>query len=176
EPHRMDRGAAGNRAGLVLAGFLFAEELGVPIPFAPGDIMLAIGGVAIAAGRVDAVTLVLAVLVASVAGAVLGRELFAFLGWGRLMAVATRLHARTPLERAADLLQRSGWRGVFTARLSPGLRVPTTEVAAVSGMPRATFVAGLLPASVVYVAACVGGGAAFGRPMLALQHPGDHDV
>ncbi|TMD09177.1 MAG: DUF4013 domain-containing protein [Chloroflexi bacterium] len=169
-------GLQGIGLALVLAGFLFAEELGVPIPFAPGDIMLAIGGVAIAAGRVDAVTLVLAVFVASVAGAVLGRELFAFLGWERLMAVATRLHARTPLERAADLLQRSGWRGVFTARLIPGLRVHTTEVAGVSGMPRATFVAGLLPACVVYVAAFVGVGAAFGRPILALIHQGEHQV
>jgi energy-coupling factor transport system substrate-specific component len=169
-------GLQGIGLALVLAGFLFAEEIGIPIPFAPGDIMLAIGGIAIAAGRVDPVMLVLAVFVASVSGAVLGRELFALLGWERLMAVATRLRARTPLERAANLLQRSGSRGVFTARLIPGLRVHTTEVAGVSGMPRGTFLAGLLPACVVYVAAFVGVGAAFGRPILALIHQGEHQV
>jgi len=168
-------GLQGIGLAAVLAGFMFVEEAGVPIPFAPGDILLAIGGIAIAGGRVDPVTLVLATFVATVAGAVMGREIFALVGWERLMRVAARLRAGTPLKRAAGLLQRSGWRGVFTARLIPGLRVETTRVAGVSRMPRQVFLAGLVPAAVVYVAAFVGLGAAFGRPILALIHAGEHN-
>jgi energy-coupling factor transport system substrate-specific component len=164
--------------GLVAAicGLLFIEECGVPLPFAPGDLVLAIAGIAIAGGRVNPVIMVPAVFAITIVGAALGREVFALVGWARLMRLADRLHARRPLERASELLQRSGWRGVFTARLIPGLRVHTTQVAGVSGMPRRSFYAGLLPATAVYVAAFVGLGVAFGRPILQLIHDAEHQV
>jgi energy-coupling factor transport system substrate-specific component len=164
--------------GLVAAicGLLFIEECGVPLPFAPGDLVLAIAGIAIAGGRVNALVMVVAVFAVSTLGAGLGREIFALVGWDRLIRLADRLHARGPLERASEILQRSRWRGVFTARLIPGLRVHTTQVAGVSGMPRRTFYAGLLPANAVYVAAFLGLGAAFGRPILQLIHDAEHQV
>src|SRR5207249_350877 len=82
----------------------------------PGGLVLAIGGIALAGGRVTAALFVGAVAVAVLSGAVLGREIFALLGWDRLMRVAQPLHARVPLERASGLLRRGGWRAVFTAR------------------------------------------------------------
>jgi energy-coupling factor transport system substrate-specific component len=170
------QGLEGLTLAVVIAAFLFVEEAGVPVPFAPGDLMLAIGGIAIAAGRVNPVSFVAVVLAATVTGALLGREIFALVGWQRLLRLATRLRARAPIERAADLLRRTGWRGVFTARLIPGLRVETTRVAGVSRMPRAVFLAGLVPAAVVYVAAFVGLGAAVGRPILALVPQAEHHV
>ena len=160
----------------IICAFLFLEETGVPIPFAPGDLLLAIAGIAIAAGRVNPAVMVACAFVAILAGASLGREGFALLGWDRLMRVADPLHARVPLERAAAMLQRNGWRAVFTARLVPGLRVHTTEVAGVSRMPRLTFLGGLFPATAVYVAAFVGLGAAFGRPILRVIHEAEHQV
>jgi energy-coupling factor transport system substrate-specific component len=92
------------------------------------------------------------------------------------MRIAAPLHARGALERAAGLLQRGGWRTVFTARLIPGLRIYTTQVAGVSRVPLRTFVAGLLPANAVYIAAFVGLGAAFGRPILALIQLAEHQL
>src|SRR2546430_11082018 len=89
---------------------MFIEEVGVPLPFAPGDLVLAIGGIAIAGGRVNAALFVGAVSISILSGAILGREIFALLGWERLMRVARPLHARVPLERASGLLQRGGWR------------------------------------------------------------------
>lgn len=160
----------------VICGFLFVEEVGVPLLFAPGDLVLAIGGIAIAGGRVNAAALVGAIAVTIVAGGIVGRETFALLGWRRLMRVAEPLHARGALERASGLLQRGGWRAVFTARLIPGLRVHTTQVAGVSRMPRLTYIAGLLPATVVYIGAFVGLGAAVGRPILGLIHEAEHQV
>jgi energy-coupling factor transport system substrate-specific component len=152
----------------VICGLMFIEETGVPLPFAPGDLVLALGGIAVAGGRVNPVMLVAAVAVSISLGALAGREAAALLGWERLMRIAAPLRARGPLERAAGLLQRGGWRAVFTARLIPGLRVYTTQVAGVSRVPVRTFIAGLLPANAVYIAGFVGLGAAFGRPILAL--------
>lgn len=161
---------------LTICGLLFVEELGVPLPFAPGDIVLAIGGIAVAGGRVNPILMVGLTLVAIVVGAALGREITALLGWDRLMRIARPLHAEKPLRRAAELLRRGGWRTVFTARLLPGLRVYTTQMAGVTGVPRSTFVAGLVPSAVIYVAGFVGLGAAFGRPILALIHASQHQV
>jgi len=160
----------------VICGLMFIEETGVPLPFAPGDLILALGGIAVAGGRVNPVLLVAAVAVSITVGALIGRGAAALLGWERLMRIAEPLRARGPLERAAGMLQRGGWRAVFTARLIPGLRVYTTQVAGVSRMPMRTFVGGLLPANAVYIGAFVGLGAAFGRPILALIHEAEHQL
>jgi energy-coupling factor transport system substrate-specific component len=158
----------------IICALLFTEEVGVPLPFAPGDLLLAVAGIGIAAGRVNAALMVGSSVAAILAGATVGRELFALLGWERLMRLARPLHAGGPLQRAAEMMRQSGWRAVFTARLIPGLRVHTTQVAGVSRMRRSQFVAGLVPATAVYVAAFVGLGAAFGRPILALIHQAEH--
>src|SRR5207237_18905 len=60
--------------------------------------------------------------------------------------------------------------------LIPGLRVYTTQVAGVSRVPLRTFIAGLLPANAVYIAAFIGLGAAFGRPILALIQLAEHQL
>jgi len=161
---------------VVIAALLFIEELGVPLLVAPGDLLLTIGGVAIAAGRVDPLLFGGVAFAAIVAGAMAGRELFALLGWERLMRVARRVRAEKPLGHAARLLRSNGWRGVFLARLIPGLRVHTTQIAGVSRLPRHTFVLGVAPASAVYVIAFVGLGAALGHPALALLRSGEHRI
>src|SRR5215470_3437661 len=79
----------------IICAFLFVEEVGVPLPFAPGDLLLAIAGIAVAAGRVNPLMMVGLAVVAILVGEVLGRELFALLGWQRLMVVA-RPAARAP--------------------------------------------------------------------------------
>lgn len=160
----------------VICGLMFIEETGVPLPFAPGDLVLALGGIAVAGGRVNPIFLVASVAVTITIGAVVGREAAARLGWERLMRIAEPLRARGALERAAGLLERGGWRAVFTARLIPGLRVYTTQVAGVSRVPIRTFLAGLLPANAVYIAAFVGLGAAFGRPILTLIQLAEHQL
>jgi energy-coupling factor transport system substrate-specific component len=166
--------------GLTLAalicGLLFLEEVGIPLPFAPGDLLLALAGIAIAAGRVDPVMMVGLALLSIIAGALLGRELFSLLGWHRVLRVADRLHARSPLEKASQMLQRNGWRAVFTARLIPGLRVHTTQVAGLTGMRRLVFLGGLVPSVIVYVGAFMGLGFAFGRPILGVIHEAERQA
>jgi len=170
------QGLDGTTLVVAICILMFIEETGVPLPFAPGDLVLAIGGIAVAGGRVNPILLVSAVAISVTLGAIIGRAVAELLGWDRLMRIAQPLHARGALERAAGLLQRGGWRTVFTARLIPGLRVYTTQVAGVSRVPFRTFVAGLLPANAVYIAAFVGLGAAFGRPILALIQLAEHQL
>src|SRR5260370_31905380 len=135
----------------VIAGLVFIEETGIPVPFAPGDLLLIIAGIAIASDTVDPVPMVAALLVATVLGATVGREVFAAVGRPALMKAADALGFRPALERATRLLRRRGAPAVFIGRLIPGLRVSTTQVAGVSKMPRLTFVPGLIPSVAVSI-------------------------
>jgi membrane-associated protein len=148
----------------LLCLLVFVEECGVPVPFAPGDVLLVACGLAIRAGDLNPAVALAAVYASTLAGAAAGREVFE-LGGARLLG-PTRL--RGSLDRAARLLARGGWPAVAALRLTPGLRVTTTEVAGLLRVPRRTFLSGLVPAAALYVAAFVGAGMLFGRPAVAL--------
>ncbi len=160
----------------VISVLCFVEECGLPLPFAPGDIMLMIGGLAIANHAVHPVVFVGLVFVASVGGAFVGREIFARLGRPALMKVGTWLHCRHALEKAEQMVRRGGWRAVLVGRLVPGLRVHTTQIAGVSQMPRLTFLRGLLPAAAVYISVFTTVGVIVGPSALNLLHQVQHDL
>ena len=52
------QGLHGVVAIVLLCSLLFAEEAGVPLPFAPGEVVLMAGGLLIAAGGLDPVVFV----------------------------------------------------------------------------------------------------------------------
>lgn len=158
----------------VIAGLLFIEETGIPIPFAPGDLLLLIAGIAIASDTVEPGPMIAALLVAITVGAMVGREVFALVGQTALAKAADALHFRPALDRASRLLRRGGARAVFLGRLFPGLRISTTQVAGVSRMPRRTFAIGLIPSVVIYTAVFVGLGALVGQPAVTLFHHAEH--
>jgi len=158
----------------VVAGLVFVEETGIPIPFAPGDLLLIIAGIAIASDTVEPVPMVAALLLATILGAMVGREVFAAVGRPALMKAADALRFRPALERATHVLRRRGALAVFIGRLVPGLRISTTQVAGVSRMPRLTFAAGLIPSVVIYIAIFVGLGALAGQPAVRLFHRAEH--
>src|SRR5215470_17593078 len=62
----------------------------------------------------------------------------------------------------ADRLRR-GAPAVFVGRITPGLRVVTTEASGLISIPRRTFVKELLPAGALYEAIFLGLGAWLGR-------------
>lgn len=166
-------GLGGNVLLVVIVVLLVAEEAGAPLFFVAGDLLLALGGVAIASGQLSPLVFVPAAFLALLAGALIGWELFSRLGWERLLHFARRLHAGGFLEHAAGMLHNAGWRAVFVCRLIPGFRIYTTQIAAVSGMPRYRFLIGLVTANVVYVAAFVGLGDAVGHPVINLISQGE---
>ncbi|HVS07087.1 MAG TPA: RDD family protein [Candidatus Dormibacteraeota bacterium] len=158
----------------VIAGLVFIEETGIPIPFAPGDLLLIIAGIAIASDTVEPIPIVAALLLATILGAMIGREVFAAVGRPALQKAADALGFGPALDRTTDLLQRRGAPAVFIGRLIPGLRITTTQVAGVSKMPRLTFAVGLVPSVVVYIAIFVGLGALAGQPAVRLFHRAEH--
>src|ERR1700694_3006587 len=158
----------------VIAGLVFIEETGIPVPFAPGDLLLIIAGIAVASDTVEPIPMVAALLLATILGAIVGREVFAAVGRPALMKAADALRFRPALERATHLLRRRGALAVFIGRLIPGLRITTTQVAGVSKMPRLTFAAGLIPSVVIYIAVFVGLGALAGQPAVRLFHRAEH--
>jgi membrane-associated protein len=158
----------------VIAGLVFIEETGIPVPFAPGDLLLIIAGIAVASDTVEPIPMVAALLLATILGAMVGREVFAAVGRPALMKAADALRFRPALERATHMLHRRGAPAVFIGRLIPGLRISTTQVAGVSRMPRLTFAAGLIPSVVIYIAFFVGLGALAGQPAVRLFHRAAH--
>jgi len=165
---------SGDLLTVVIAGLVFIEETGIPIPFAPGDLLLIIAGIAIASDTVDPLPMVAALVLATILGATIGREVFAGVGRPALNRAADALGFRRALDRTTDLLRRRGALAVFIGRLIPGLRITTTQVAGVSKMPRLTFAAGLIPSVVVYIAFFVGLGALVGQPAVRLFHRAEH--
>src|SRR6202165_4016952 len=158
----------------VIAGLVFIEESGIPVPFAPGDLLLIIAWIAIATDPGEPVPMVAALLTASVLGAMIGREVFAAVGRPALIKAADALGFRPALERATRLLRSRGAPAGVIGRLIPGLRISTPQVAGVSKMPRLTFAVGLIPSVVVYIAFFVGLGALAGQPAVRLFHRAEH--
>jgi membrane-associated protein len=147
---------------------IYVEECGVPLPFAPGDLLLVVCGLAIRNGNLNPVAGVAAVYVVTVAGAMTGRELFDLAGARLVRRLAGPARLGTMLDRGARLLRKGGWTAVMLARLTPGLRITTTEVAGLLGLPRHTFLLGLAPGAAVYVAVFTGAGLLFGHAALGL--------
>src|SRR2546429_8603876 len=79
----------------VIAGLVFIEESGVPVPFAPGDLLLMIAGIAIASGTVEPFPMVATLLLASLIGSMIGWEIFETVGQPVVRKVADTLPFRS---------------------------------------------------------------------------------
>lgn len=73
-------GLGGNVLLVVILVLLFAEEAGAPLFFIAGDLLLAVGGIAIASGQLSPVVFIPTAFFAIVVGALVGWELFSRLG------------------------------------------------------------------------------------------------
>jgi len=160
----------------ILCLLIFIEEVGVPLPFAPGDLLLAVCGLAIRNGSLNPVLAVATVYLTTIVGAMVGRELWEVAGARLLRRLAGATRMTGPLDRAGRLLRRGGWPAVLVARLTPGLRIHTTEVAGLLRLPRRTFLCGLAPAAAAYVAVFVGVGILFGRAAMDLLEQSVHRI
>jgi membrane protein DedA with SNARE-associated domain len=150
----------------VICGLIVLEELGIPMPMAPGDLMLVLTGVSIATGRVNPFVAVTAVYVSALLGAVSGREIAARIGGGALSRMARLLHARDRVEDLTAKIRRGGSTAVFLCRITPGVRLSTNQLSGLVAMPRRTFLMGLAPGIAVYEAVFISLGAWFGLSVL----------
>jgi membrane-associated protein len=152
-------------ASLVLiCVLLFAEEAGVPIPFAPGEAVLIGTGLLIASGAVPFWLAMPAEFVAVLAGAITGYSWARAIGPERLRALAERLGAGHAFDRVTERLKGAGVGGIAVSRLVPGLRIYTTLAAGAVGVPFSTFIQAVVPAIAVWVVAFTLLGIFFGIP------------
>jgi membrane-associated protein len=149
-------GLSGYALIAVVCGLILLEEIGIPMPFAPGDFLLVLAGMSIATAHLNPLVVVAATYVAALLGAIGGREVFEHLGIAALPRIEALLHAGDRVEALKLKLRRRGALAVFLGRLTPGLRVVTTYVSGLIGMPRQTFLRGLAPGIAVYQAVFVG--------------------
>ncbi len=150
----------------VICGLVLVEELGIPMPMAPGDLLLVLTGVSIATGRVNPFMVVTAVYVSALLGAIVGRELCERIGSTALPRIARLLHAGDRVDDLAAKLRRGGSATVFVGRITPGLRVYTTQLSGLVAMPRRTFFIGLAPGIAVYDSIFISLGAWLGLGVL----------
>jgi membrane-associated protein len=149
----------------VLCGLLFAEESGVPLPFAPGEVTLLFGGLLIASGGLNPYVFIPLAIVACIAGSLVGYSWARVVGEHGLQAVARRLRQQRNLERVSRRIRSAGWVGVAISRLIPGLRIYTTLVAGAARVPRQTFVLAMGTSTVVWVGVYVALGILVGVPV-----------
>src|SRR5258708_38643130 len=155
-------GVSGYALVAVLCGLIALEELGIPMPFAPGDFLLVLVGVSIATAHVNPLVVIAVTYAWALLGAVGGRELFERIGIVALPRVAALIPVGGRVDEMSARLRRRGSTGVFLGRITPGLRVVTTYVCGLVRMPRRTFVAGLAPGVAVYQGVFIGLGAWLG--------------
>jgi membrane-associated protein len=159
------QGLHGAVAIALLGGLLFTEEAGVPLPFAPGELTLLAAGLLIAAGGLDPLVFVPLALVACIAGSLVGYTWARAVGDRGLQALARRIHQQHALQRVSGRVQSAGWGGIAVSRLIPGLRIYTTLVAGALRVRRSTFVLGMVPATVVWIAVYIALGVLVGVPI-----------
>jgi membrane protein DedA with SNARE-associated domain len=87
------------------------------------------------------------------------------IGPKRVHALAIRLHAGGPYDRAAARLRAATPIQISASRLLPGLRVYTSLVAGAVGLNFVRFMIGVLPASALWVAVFLGLGLFVGAPV-----------
>jgi membrane-associated protein len=159
------QGLHGAVALALLGGLLFAEEAGVPLPFAPGELTLLVAGLLISSGGLNAFVFIPLAVVACLAGSLVGYTWARAVGDRGLTALARRLRQQRNLERVSARIRAAGWIGIGISRLIPGLRIYTTLVAGAVRVPRGTFILAMALSTVVWVGAYVALGALVGVPV-----------
>jgi membrane-associated protein len=158
-------GLHGAVALALLPALLFAEEAGVPLPFAPGELTLLVAGLLIASGGLNPYAFIPLSLVACIAGSLVGYSWARAVGDRGLRGLARRLRQQRNLERVEERLRAAGWRGIAISRLIPGLRIYTTLVAGAVRAPRRSFIIAMVSSTVVWVGVYVALGILIGVPV-----------
>ena len=157
-------GVDGVTALVLLCSLLFLEEAGVPLPFAPGELVLIAAGLLIASGGLPWWLFIPAAWLACGLGVVVAYSWARAIGPLAMRALAGRLHAGRSYDRVATRLRAAGPLEIAVSRLIPGLRIYTTLVGGAVGIKRSTFLLGALPAMAVWVVVFTVLGAVVGLP------------
>ena len=158
----------------IICALVLVEETGVPVPFAPGDLLLVVAGSQAAAGMLNGLVLIPCLAAASVTGALVGRAWSRALGATRLRALAARVHAAHHLDRVEHRVAGAGSGTIVIARLLPGLRVYTNLAAGAFRVPFRVYLRGLLVSVALWISLFTGLGMVAAAPveeaLASLEH------
>lgn len=149
----------------IVCVLLFLEEAGLPLPIAPGEAVLIGAGLLVARGSESIWWILPSAYVAVCCGVLVGYTWANRIGPARVQALAIRLRAGGPYERAAARLRAATPIQIAASRLLPGLRVYTSLVAGAVGLKLGRFLTGVLPVSALWVLAYMGLGYFVGAPL-----------
>lgn len=149
----------------IVCALLFLEEAGLPLPVAPGEAVLIGAGLLVAGGAAPVWLMAPFAYLAVICGVLTGYAWAHLIGPKRVHALAARLRAGGPYDRAAARLRSASPLQVAASRLLPGLRVYTSLVAGAVGLSLGRFMAGVLPASALWVVTFMGLGFFVGAPI-----------
>jgi membrane-associated protein len=157
-------GLGGTAAVLLLCALLFIDESGVPMPFAPNELLLLFAGLLIGNGTVEWRLFLPLGYLCMVGGMLTGYSWARAIGSDRLRAVAERVGAEKTYDRALERVRRSGPLSIGVARMLPGIRTYSTLVAGASEHKVEVFLMGALPALALWLVIFTGLGFAVGAP------------
>jgi membrane-associated protein len=161
-------GLHGSIATVLICALLIADEAGVPLPFAPNEVLLVVAGLLIASGGENVFIFYPLALAALIAGSWTGYSWARKAGSTQLAAIADRLKARRHYDRAVRRISGASSRQIFVTRLIPGIRVYATLAAGAAQVPMRTFMRGSIPALVVWSAVMTTLGFLVGIPAVYL--------
>lgn len=131
---------------------LFIEEAGVPI-FVPGDGVLAYTGFSVQAAHQTSLWLAFSVALCAV---ILGSSILFFISKRYGQTLITKLGKfiflkENHLKRAEQLFKRYGVWTIIFGRHIPGMRIPITIFAAISGISYRTFILSTLTSTLLWI-------------------------
>jgi membrane protein DedA with SNARE-associated domain len=150
---------------LAIIGLILVKEAGVPVPV-PGDLIVIGAGVAASQGRLEPVTGLAAIVVASIAGGIVQYALIRSVARPTLLRILGRVAAADRLDRETERLRRGGARSVALARSTPGIRIVAIAASALAAVPAAAFVLGLVVGNALFISAHFGLGFVLGEPIV----------
>lgn len=157
-------GLHGTIATILICALLVIDEAGVPLPFAPNELLLIFGGLLIASGSLSVFVFLPLACAAMIAGTLSGYSWAHAVGLAPLRALAERVGATRGFDRATRRVNGANAWGIFVTRLIPGVRPYATLLAGAADVRLATFCAGALPATVIWCVVLTFLGWAVGLP------------
>ncbi len=142
---------------------IFIEELGLPLPL-PSDVLIAYAGARHGRDPVNALLVIGTVSLAVALGSSVLYEV-SRRGGPRVVRILSKvLHLKPErVEKLQGWFQRRGAWGIVLGRLIPGLRIPTTVMAGLAGVPYRVFIPATCFAAVLWSTIFYFAGNAIGR-------------
>jgi membrane protein DedA with SNARE-associated domain len=158
-------GLHGTIASVIVYAILFADETGLPIPFAPNEVLLIVAGVLIRTGALPAWMFLPVAFAVMTAGMLVGYGWSHAMGQPGLARLVRVVHAEEPHRRILARLEAAGPLGIGIARLLPGVRPWATLSCGAIGIPLRRFLLGAIPSLLVWLVAWTALGILIGQPV-----------